>query len=54
MDVEELLKDVENFGHLGKDKGTMTASLELPQEGVKTLELATIVLEEALIWESNG
>lgn len=37
VDVEELFQDVEHFGHLGEDQGSMTAGFEVAQQLVQTL-----------------
>jgi len=53
MNVEELLKDVEDLRHLGEYQGAMAAGLELSQETIQSLKLTAIILQQPFVWERD-
>jgi hypothetical protein len=53
VNVQELLQDVQDLGHLREDQGAVASCLELPEEFVQSLQLSAVVLEKALVWERD-
>lgn len=49
--VEEGLEHIQHPGHLCEDKDPVMTGLEFPQQHVKVLQLATVILYKARVRE---
>lgn len=49
--VEELLQNVQHPSHLSEDQHPVAAALQLPQQGVESLKLPTVVLDQTQVGE---